>query len=101
MYTEMQAIEQHKTILRVETPFPFPPLAASLPVDAHEAKLVKDAEAAAAAAEAAAAVKAEEAAAAAAAAKEEEEARKAAEEEALAKRRPKTLDEVGGAVYKL
>ena len=93
MYREMQAVDQHKTVLHLETPFPFQDLTESLPQDVHEAKLKHEAEVA----EAAAKAKAEEEAAAAAEeeakAKEEEAARKAAEEEELAKRKPKTLDE--------
>lgn len=93
MYTEEQDVDQHKTVLRVETPFPFAPLVESLTEEKYEEKLKREAEEAVAAAaakeEAEAAAKAEEEARL----KAEEEARKAAEEEELAKRKPKNLDE--------
>jgi len=93
MYRNLQDVDQHETVLRVETPLPFPKLVDAYAKDSWEAKLVRDAEAAA---EAERVRKEEEEAAAAEAERvrrEEEEAERIRAEEELAKRRPKNLDE--------
>ena len=93
MFRNEQVVEQHRTTLRVETPFPFKSLLEAYTEESWKAKLARDEEAAAEAER----VRQEEEAAAAAEAervrKEEEEAERAALEEELAKRRPRNLDE--------
>ena len=76
-YRNEQAVEQHATTLRMETPFAFKKLPDAYTLERWEAKLVRDKEA-----EEAERVR-----------KEEEEAERVRREEQEARRRPKTLDE--------
>ena len=92
-YRNEQAVEQHATTLRMETPFAFKKLPDAYTLERWEAKLVRDKEA-----EEAERVRLEEEARVAAeeaerVRKEEEEAERVRREEQEARRRPKTLDE--------
>jgi hypothetical protein len=92
-YRNEQAVEQHATMLFLETPFAFKKLPDAYTQERWEAKLVRDKEA-----EEAERARLEEEARVAAeeaerARKEEEEAERVRKEEQEARRRPKTLDE--------